>query len=162
VGVEQADAAGKNGENPPETAPGDSGAGPRGLAVPPDIESIRGRWKSIAAGVGEKKPIIAPALAYADPRSFENDTLVLAFDRDDSFHRETIETNADVLAEILGAMLGRTVAVKCISGERDTANGQNGRPQKKKNELDDLIAREPIVGDILDRFNGEITDTWRD
>jgi len=163
VETERAPAAATIGGNPPETVPEAGGGTDReGLTVSPDIESIRDRWKSIAAGVGEKKPIIGPALVYAEPRSFENDTLVLAFDPDDSFHHKTIETNTGVLAEILGSMLGRTVAVTCTCEAQKKTNGRNGRPQKKKNELDDLIAREPIVGDILDRFNGEIIDTWRD
>ena len=134
---------------------------PAQLTIRPDISSISAVWKDIVAHVSGLKPHIGPSLSLAVPDTFENDRLTLAFGQEHSFHVKAVESNADLLAELLGPMLGRNIKIVCIVDGRGGANGQGGG-EKKKNELDDLIAREPIIKDILDKFDGEINGIWRE
>ncbi len=148
-------------ETPPEDAETDETGG-SAVKAPAEIGAIRDRWKDIVAEVGERKPMIAPTLACAVPAGFTNGVLDLAFEPGDDFHLKTMESNSGMLSGILEMILGEPVTIRCVGRGKDAARDSGGAPQKKKSELDDLISREPIVGDILRRFDGDITDTWRD
>ena len=126
-----------------------------------DIQSIASSWKEIADRVGRQKPHVGPSLAFAVPESFENGKLTLIFQNGDSFHCKTTESNLETIEEIIGTLLGEKITIVCVIKHQNSA-GVVETVAEKKNEIDDLISREPIIKDILDRFNGEINDTWRE
>jgi hypothetical protein len=90
----------------------------------------------------------------SEPVSFEQGKLTLGFDAEHEFHLKTVESNSPVLEEIIGAILGSTVKIVCFVRHSDI--------KKKTTEVEDLIKREPIIGDILERFEGEINGSWRE
>jgi len=133
---------------------GDEDTGEACINIPPEIESIRSSWKVIADRVGAVKPGIGPSLDVSWPESYVNGKLTLRFSAEHEFHLKKVESNIHALEEIIGALVGEHVRIACYvhhTGEK-----------KKTTEVDDLIKREPIIGDILERFNGEINGQWRE
>jgi len=125
------------------------------INVSPDIESISKSWKDITSRVSSVKPAIGPSLLLAVPVSLENGKLTLGFNTEDEFHLKTVESNSRKIEEIIGPFLGTQIKLKCIV--------KHGKGKNKKNsEIDDLIAREPIIGNIIERFDSEINGSWRE
>jgi len=122
------------------------------------IESIAGSWNEIVERITSQVPQIRPMLDVARPLSFERGKLVLEFGKEDSFRLKLLESKRSDVEEIIGAFLSMRISVEGTI----VRSGDGGTPVKKNSEIDDLISREPIIGEILERFNGEITDTWRD
>ncbi|MFC1551029.1 DNA polymerase III subunit gamma/tau [Candidatus Latescibacterota bacterium] len=125
------------------------------LSVPADIESIKKAWKDIASGVGDVKPSIGPSLALGEPETFENGKLSLVFSDESEFYLKTIETNADTVEEIIGAFLGTKITLVCTVKK-------NGGKKKAKNEVDDIVTREPIVDTIMKTFGSKNIESWRE
>ncbi len=115
----------------------------------PDLESLTARWPEIVEAVGNAYPSVGPSLALAEPVSFANGLLSLRFGGDKKFHLKTVESDAARIAEVIAALTGTEITVRCTQD-----HGQPGT--KKKTERDDLVAREPIIGTIFDLFGGEI------
>lgn len=141
-----------NGENVSENAISEE---IESLNVSPDIESISKSWNKIALRVGEVKPHIGPSLALALPESFEKNKLTLSLNTDDEFHIKTIESNFSIIEEMIGAILGTKIKLNNLV--RLPNHGK-----KKNGEVEDLIAREPIIGNIIETFDGEIKKSWRE
>ena len=121
---------------------------PSRATIGPDIESVTARWNDIVEAVGGTYPSVGPSLALAIPASFEHGCLALRFRSGDTFRLKTVESNADKIAEVIGSLTGVEVTLKCARDQ----NPEGGR----KTLRDDLIAREPIIGTIIDLFGGEI------
>ena len=132
------------------------------LAVSPDLKSIEASWKQIAEQVARRKPHLGPSLTLAAPKSYEDGKLTLVFLPEHTYHCKTVESNFEIIEEIIGALLKTKIAVTCEMQSGDTATVSEAGEHRKKNELDDLIMREPVIKDILERFDGEINDTWRE
>jgi DNA polymerase III subunit gamma/tau len=123
--------------------------------ITPDIDSVTVSWKYITDRVSAQKPSIGPMLALGAPESFENGKLGVRFDAGQEFRMTACsECSADI-EEIIGGILGVKVTLHVFVH-------RSGAVKKKNNEIDDLISREPIIGDILERFGGEISDSWRE
>ncbi len=118
------------------------------------MDSIAASWKDISDRVSIQKPAIGPLLALGVPESFEKGKLAVRFDTGQEFQMNTcVEYSADI-EEIIGTILGIKVTLHFFIR-------RPGAAKKKNNEIDDLISREPIIRDILERFGGEISDSWR-
>ncbi|MDP2984877.1 MAG: DNA polymerase III subunit gamma/tau [Candidatus Latescibacter sp.] len=123
--------------------------------IAPDIDSISSSWKYITDRVSIQKPAIGPVLALGVPESFEKGKLAVRFNAGQEFQMKTCAEYSADIEEIIGTILGMKVAVHVFVR-------RSGAAKKKNNEIDDLISREPIIGDILERFEGEISDSWRE
>ena len=124
------------------------------LNVTPTTDSIRASWDTLTGRVGKVKPAIGPSLVFGVPESFENGRLTLSFDSEHIFHQKTVESNIHVIEEIIGAFLDTKTTIKCFVRHTGV--------EKKTSESEDIINREPIIGEILDRFDGEIKGLWGD
>lgn len=122
--------------------------------VAPDIGSISESWKLITDRVAMRKPGIGPSFQSGTPESYEEGKLTVRFADQDEFHLKTCEKYRGDIEDIIGVIIGERVRLHCVF--RHT-----GTERKSTSEVDDLIAREPIIRDILERFDGEINDSWR-
>ncbi len=119
-----------------------------------DIQSISLHWDEICARVAVLKPAIGPTLTEGVPESFSDGKLAVHFAPDRMFQMETCKRFSADIEEIIGTILGLRIKVSFFAR-------RSAPERKKKNELDDIVSREPIVRDVLDMFGGEITDSWR-
>ena len=125
------------------------------LRVEPVIDAVRENWERMVRTIGDHKPHLAGSLGSATPSGLADGVLTLSFPSTGDFNVKTVESAAGTVGELAGAILGVSVTVKCTVEEV-------GDTEKKKGEYDDLMQREPIVKDILERFGGEINDIWRE
>ena len=101
------------------------------------------------------KPAVGPSLSLSVPESFKGGKLTICFNASDEFRLKTVESNSAKIGEIIGGIIGTNITIGC-SVKKTTEE------KKNNSELDDLIAREPIIGAIIERFNGEINESWRE
>lgn len=134
---------------------------PAQLTVAPDIDSIKASWNAITTHIMKMRPSIGSSLVNATPSSYDDGILKLTFGADQNYHCTAVANKANEIAALLAPVLGVSVGVACSSSGEGNGAASNGG-EKKKNEYDDMIAREPVINDILSRFGGEIIDTWRD
>jgi DNA polymerase-3 subunit gamma/tau len=143
--------AGENDSGSPGKTSRKTAGGPE-IAL--DIHSIAGNWPDITARVGIQKPALGAPLAEGTPETYEKGRLTVSFDPERQFQMKTCEGYRSDIEEIVGTILGQKISLSCF------LRRPGGTP-RKSNEMDDIITREPIIGAVLDRFNGEITDSWR-
>lgn len=124
------------------------------MEVAPDIGSITESWKLITERVAMRKPGIGPSFQAGTPESYAEGKLTVRFDDQDEFHLKTCEKYRAEIEDIVGVIIGERVKLHCVLKH-------TGAQRKSTSEVDDLIAREPIIRDILERFDGEINDSWR-
>ncbi len=138
---------------PSSSAPG-TDKGEACFEIAPDIGSITDSWKLITERVAMRKPGIGPSFQAGTPESYSDGKLTVRFDGQDEFHLKTCEQYRGEIEDIVGVIIGGRVKLHCVLKH-------TGTQRKSTSEVDDLIAREPIIRDILERFDGEINDSWR-
>lgn len=138
---------------PASQSPGVDREGSR-IEVVPEIASIADSWKLITERVAMRKPGIGPSFQAGMPESYAEGKLTVRFSEQDEFHLTTCDKYRGDIEDIIGGIVGERVKLHCVL--RHT-----GTPKKSTSEVDDLIAREPVIRDILERFDGEINDSWR-
>jgi DNA polymerase III subunit gamma/tau len=140
---------------PVASSPEEPTDGDEPLRVEPVIDAVSESWSLIVRKIGDHKPHLAGSIGSATPTALADGVLTLSFPASGEFNAKTVESAADAVGELVGAILGVSITVKCTVNE-------GGGTEKKKGEYDDLLVREPVVKDILDRFDGEIKDIWRE
>jgi len=113
----------------PEAAPptaAEMPAGPRDAPAPPvagpaatgDLAVLRDRWPEIVARISAHPPT-KPLIVVCRPISVEDGVVILGFPEDKAFLRAVAERRRAVLEESISAVLGRSVAVRCVATNID-------------------------------------------
>ena len=98
---------------PPPSAP----ATPPGAATG-DLALLRDRWPEIVARISEHPPT-KPLIVVCRPITVEDNVVTLGFPEDKAFLRQVAERRKGVLEDNISAVLGRTVAVRCVATNID-------------------------------------------
>jgi hypothetical protein len=91
------------------------------VATPPaagDLGVLRDRWPEIVARISAHPPT-KPLIVVCRPISVEEGVVTLGFPEDKSFLRAVAERRRGVLEENISAVLGRSVAVRCVATNID-------------------------------------------
>jgi len=99
---------------PPET-PAPAVAGP---AATGDLAVLRDRWPEVVARISAHPPT-KPLIVVCRPISVEDGVVILGFPEDKAFLRDVAERRRQVLEENISAVLGRSVAVRCVATNID-------------------------------------------
>ena len=83
-----------------------------------DMAILRDRWGEIVARISAHPPT-KPLIVACRPISVEDGVVVLGFPEDKGFLRAVAERRRSVLEEHVSAVLGRTVAVRCVATNID-------------------------------------------
>jgi hypothetical protein len=105
---------------PPEPA-APSASGPAAVDTSPaagDLGVLRDRWPEIVARISAHPPT-KPLIVVCRPISVEEGVVTLGFPEDKSFLRAVAERRRGVLEENISAVLGRSVAVRCVATNID-------------------------------------------
>ena len=79
---------------------------------------MRERWPEIVARVSAHPPT-KPLIVVCRPITVEGNVVTLGFPEDKAFLRQVAERRKSVLEENISAVLGRTVAVRCVATNID-------------------------------------------
>jgi DNA polymerase III subunit gamma/tau len=96
-------------------APAPAVAGP---AATGDLAVLRDRWPEIVARISAHPPT-KPLIVVCRPISVEDGVVILGFPEDKAFLRDVAERRRAVLEENISAVLGRSVAVRCVATNID-------------------------------------------
>jgi DNA polymerase-3 subunit gamma/tau len=91
------------------------------LQAPPvggDLATLRDRWPEIVARISAHPPT-KPLIVACRPVSVEDGVVTLGFPEDQGFLRQVADRRRNVLEEGIGAVLGRTVSVRCVATNLD-------------------------------------------
>jgi DNA polymerase-3 subunit gamma/tau len=83
-----------------------------------DLGVLRDRWPEIVARISAHPPT-KPLIVVCRPISVEDGIVTLGFPEDKSFLRAVAERRRGVLEENISAVLGRSVAVRCVATNVD-------------------------------------------
>jgi len=125
---------------PPAPAP------PRATPAAPFSLSIEKDWEALVQAVEAKKKLLGIFLKEGKPVSLEEGLLTVAFEAENSFHRETLESNANrkLIEEILSEVLKQEIRIAFHA------------LKKEKAVATETSAHDPIVKFSLDAFNGKV------
>jgi DNA polymerase III subunit gamma/tau len=98
-----------------QAAPATAVAGPPATG---DLAVLRDRWPEIVARISAHPPT-KPLIVVCRPISVEDGVVVLGFPEDKAFLRAVAERRRSVLEENISAVLGRSVAVRCVATNID-------------------------------------------
>jgi len=99
----------------PTDVPAPAVAGP---AATGDLAVLRDRWPEIVARISAHPPT-KPLIVVCRPISVEDGVVILGFPEDKAFLRDVAERRRQVLEENISAVLGRSVAVRCVATNID-------------------------------------------
>jgi DNA polymerase-3 subunit gamma/tau len=100
-------------ESPPIAAASVTAPEPTG-----DLAALRDRWSEIVARVSLHPPT-KPLIVVCRPISVEDNVVTLGFPEDKAFLRQVAERRRPILEESVSAVLGRSVAVRCVATNLD-------------------------------------------
>ena len=83
-----------------------------------DLAILRDRWPEIVARISLHPPT-KPLIVACRPISVEDGIVTLGFPEDKAFLRQVAERRRTVLEENVSAVLGRSVAVRCVATNID-------------------------------------------
>lgn len=134
-------------ESEPEP-PAASMAGPGGGAI--DLKTIKASWEALTYAVSREKMSIATYLQEGRPVEFDGTKLIVAFSKDNEFHKETLEQKDHVF--LVERILSDTLKIKIVLRYK-TIDGTVSLVMENKEE-------EPFVKAALDTFKGKIVSQW--
>ena len=102
---------------PPATADADGRAVQAPVATG-DLAVLRDRWTEVVARVSVSPPV-KPLIVECRPVSVEGNVVTLGFPESKAFLKDLLEKRRPILEEHVGAVLGRTVAVRCVATNID-------------------------------------------
>jgi DNA polymerase III subunit gamma/tau len=118
----------------PEAKPSKAGASatgrdtddtPAAAAQPPtppaatgDLAVLRDRWAEVVALISANPPV-KPLIIECRPVSVEDGVVTLGFPESKTFLRDLLEKRRNILEENISAVLGRSVAVRCVATNVD-------------------------------------------
>jgi hypothetical protein len=88
------------------------------VAVSPDLSALHERWPDVVARLSASPPV-KPLIAECRPISVEGNIVTLGFPESKAFMKDLLEKRRPLLEEHIGAVLGRTVAVRCVATNID-------------------------------------------
>ena len=120
-GVEPAADAPSESAPAPEPSSAETPAPVAAVAAPEatgDLGVLRDRWPEIVARISTHPPT-KPLIVVCRPISVEDGVVTLGFPEDKAFLRDVAERRRNVLEENISAVLGRSVAVRCVATNID-------------------------------------------
>ena len=118
-----------------------------GTATPATIEGIRSRWEDVVATVREEKVSVGTFLSECEPRSLDDNQLLVVFKRTRDFHANQVRRNHESVEQVLKAIFGLDLRLVCeVDYDED--------PEEVKQER--RVEEDERVQTALKIFDGEI------
>ncbi len=127
------------------------------VPVNDDFSGQKNRWKTLLNYLKGKKMSVFVFLSSAQPLEMSGDSLVMGFDKTNSFNKEALEAgvNRSVLQEAADKVMGRPVRIsfKILENEQDSAVLNAGITKKKEAANEEM---KPAVEKAMDVFGGHV------
>lgn len=151
AGTSSEEGAGDDSPPPPESEGPDSldtrEEEHTGTATPVSIEGIKVRWDELIAAVREEKVSVGTFLGESEPRSLDDNQLLVMFKRTRDFHANQVRRNHESVEQALKTMFGMDLRLVC---EVDYDEDPEDVKQERRVEEDERVQT------ALKIFDGEI------
>ncbi len=117
-----------------------------GTAEPVSIDGIRTKWNEVVAAVREEKVSVGTFLGESEPRSLDDNQLLVVFKRTRDFHASQVRRNRETVEHVLKGMFGLDLRVVC---EVDYDDDPEARREQR-------VEDDERVQTALKIFDGEI------
>jgi DNA polymerase-3 subunit gamma/tau len=87
-----------------------------------DLSVLRARWSEVVTRISAHPPT-KPLIVQCRPISVEDGVVTLGFPEDKAFMRDLLERRRPILEEHISAVLGRSIAVRCVATNIDVVPG---------------------------------------
>ena len=113
-----------------------------------DLAAVLAAWPQVVERIGHN-PANKPLIAACRPVEVHDATIVLGFPESQAFLRDIAERKRSALEAEIGAVLGRVVAVRCVTSNVELVAAA---PSLASGPTDDLVAhaRRVFEEDLLD------------
>jgi hypothetical protein len=95
---------------------GDAGDAPRPAGTPADVAAVWAEALKVLSDMAGQRRVVAALKTACQPVGLDGDAFVLGFHPEQSaFYMGQAETSRPVIEEVLGRLLGRPVALRCVT-----------------------------------------------
>jgi len=118
------------------------------------LEMIAEQWSHIIEEIKKQKIALGSFLNEGWPERIEDNELIIAFGMENGFHISSINRNRRSIEDIIRAVVGSPLRIKCIQSQQaieKISAGSNGNSYVEK-----LGQKIPLIKTIIDEFDGEL------
>lgn len=123
------------------------------------IDSIKGSWDDFVDDVQSKNALTGSFLKEGTPVEFADNKIQISFNPENGFHIHSIERNREIVNQFLEVFYGTKLGFTCVkrefSKEEKEKTLRKIERTSKKDQLQKILEREPIIKAIIDTFGGE-------
>ncbi len=121
-------------------------------AIQIKLSDIKSKWSNVIEKIRSQKIALGAFLEEGIPYQIEKNKLIIAYDKNASFHQEHVEKNARVIENIVKEEYKQPVKIgfKTIDFQQE---GIQKQPRTPEEVLDDIKNKEPIIRKIIDVFD---------
>jgi len=131
---------------------------PKPSISPVTVEQLQEKWPQIIAKVKESSTRVGTFLEMGKPESITEKTITILLYN--SVQKDSLLTNKKIISEAIEQVLNKKFLIKYSKGKRseEKKTSKENKMKNHKKIIDDLRKREPLIGDIIDIFNGELVE----
>jgi DNA polymerase-3 subunit gamma/tau len=147
--------------SPSQEAPKESAAAQPAPPLPDPEGQTRDLWDQMVDRVTKKKSSLGALLQHGQLGNLQEKSMIIAFPKSCSFHRERAQKEREVIEEEASAILGKDVRIKFTLAdlpEPQLRNTPMMESPTKKLSVKEVVKTEPIVRMILDKMDGELIE----
>jgi DNA polymerase III subunit gamma/tau len=122
--------------------------------VPADVAELKNKWGEIIKSINNKKGSLTVFLNNCQPVEIVNNTIMLAFNMEDKFAKESVERNEnkELLSRCIQELTGKKFSIACkltdfVQVDKNAELPQETRLDKEKkdfNTLSSTVKEEPV------------------
>ncbi len=116
-------------------------------------------WHEVLDRIAKVKPLLKSYLVEGSPARCEDGVLFVEFDKNFSFHRESLEhaRNKQLVKRVLSERLGRDIGVKFEIKKKSEGKPEPAKSTASRKEIKDL-KRDPLIQSAIAMFNAQVVD----
>ncbi|MBL7075602.1 DNA polymerase III subunit gamma/tau [candidate division KSB1 bacterium] len=123
------------------------------------LEKVKDSWNKVVAEVGERKKSLGVFLVLGEPTALKEGKLTVTLSQGNGFQIGRLRKERDLIAGAVEKVLGERWSVEFVVGEMVKSPAAKSRMgDDKKKWLEGLKQKEPIIGDIMEIFKGELVE----
>jgi DNA polymerase III subunit gamma/tau len=146
-----------------DTVTDDDKVGEEGFSdrLPPGVETdISGKWRGFMDKTMHDRPHIGTFLSLANVSGYTGSSIDLVFEQSFAFQFSELnkKQHREEIAKMFHDFMGRPVEVHMTLEAKQPGRQElkHNRPEAHAAAIESEIAREPIIGSVLDIFDGEV------
>ena len=119
------------------------------------LAMIEEQWTHIIEEIKKQKIALGSFLNEGWPERIDGTELSVAFGMENGFHISSINRNRKSIEEIIRAVVGAPIRIKCIQS-RQAAEKSKGAVSNGNSYVEKLGQKIPLIKTIIDEFDGEL------